>query len=46
MHVDMFRLRLQSSSGPLVVQIRYNHCAYDMGPHIVRAIIVPDLYYK
>ena len=42
MHGDMFRLCLQASSGQLVVQIRYNYCAYD----IVSAMIVPDLYYK
>ena len=33
MYGDMFRLCLQPSSGQLVVQIRYNYCAYDMGSH-------------
>jgi len=35
MYGDMFRLRLQPSSGQLVVQIRYKYCAYDMGSHKV-----------
>jgi hypothetical protein len=35
LHGDMFRLCLQPSSGQLVVQIRYNYCAYDIGSHTV-----------
>ena len=35
MHGDMFHLCLQPSSGQLVVQIRYNYCAYNMGSHKV-----------
>ena len=45
MHGDMFRLCLQPSSGQLVVQIRYNYCAYDMGYHKVymSSITVKDI---
>ena len=35
MHGDTFRLCFQPSSGELVVQIRYNYCAYDMVSHKV-----------
>jgi len=39
MRGDMFRLCLQSSSGQLVVQIRYKY-------HKYCSIFVPDLYFK
>jgi len=46
MHGKMFRFSIEPQSGQLVVKIRYNYCAYDMGSHIVPTIIVPDLNYR